>query len=221
MADSPPERRAALVLALLLACAPAVQAAAPRSPASGAEDRTLVIDADSAEVDSRSRQLVLRQVAISQSGMRIEAEVAEASGPEMRFDDSHWEFRGGVRLQLDDGTLRADRATVRFVGNRVARADATGSPAEFEQKLRNSTNLARGRAGNIVYEVDRGLVTLDGSIWFTDSRNEWRSDNRPLVYSLRDQRLQTGDVPAESGQDGGRIHITIRPDDETPADPPP
>src|SRR5512139_2023318 len=215
MAVSPPDPRALLLAALIPFCV--AQAASPRSAPRGAADRTLTIDADSADVNTQTNHLVLQKVTVGQGGTRIQASEAEANGPEMSFVNSRWEFRGDVRIAFEGGTLAADRATVTFKGNRIERAQATGEPAQFEQKLPNLPRPAQGHAGNIDYEIGEGRVTLTQGYWFTDGRNEWRSETIPLVYSLRDRRLQSSgsNVPPAPGADpankgGGRIHIIIR-----------
>jgi len=221
MAVSPPDPRALLLALTLLAPLCVAQAASPRGgPKGPAADRTLTIDADSADVNTQSNHLVLKKVTVSQTGTRIQAREAEGNGPETSFVNSRWEFRGDVRIVFEGGTLDADRATVTFKGNRIERAQAIGEPAQFEQKLPNLPRPAQGHAGNIDYEIGEGRVTLTQGYWFTDGRNEWRSETIPLVYSLRDRRLQSSgsNVPptpgAEPGKGGGRIHIIIRPEDE-------
>ncbi len=226
MADSPPDPRRARLLALaLLAPLALAEAASPRAaPKASADDRTLTIDADSADVDTQSNHLVLRGVTISQTGTSIKASEAEATGPDMSFVNSRWNFRGDVRIAFEGGTLDADRAAVSFAGNRIARAEATGSPAQFEQKIPNRDQTAQGRAGSIDYEPEPGRVTLTQGYWFTDGRNEWRSETNPLIYSVRERRLQSSngtatppspgaETPAP-GKPGGRIHIIIRPQDD-------
>lgn len=225
MAASLPDPRVLLALAAL---APLVAlAASPRSgPRGPAADRTLVIDARSWVVDTHSNNVVMSDVSIAQAGLKIQAREAEGNGPELSFENSRWEFRGDVRLQFEGGNLQADKATVSIDDNRIARAQATGQPAQFEQKLPNLPRPAQGRAANIDFDVGQGRVTLTRDIWFTDGRNEWRSDVVPLVYSVRERRLQSGGGsgvasspvpgadPEAAPKAGDRIHIIIRPKDE-------
>jgi len=229
MAVSLPDPRALLTLAVLVPLA--ALAASPRSAPKGpASDRTLVIDARSWVVDTNTNNVVMSDVSITQAGLKIQAREAEGSGPELSFENSRWEFRGNVRLQFEGGNLEADKATVSIDDNRIARAEATGNPAQFEQKLPNLPRPAQGRAANIDFDVGQGRVTLNRNIWFTDGRNEWRSDVAPLVYSVRDRRLQSGGGtgtatgtaappapdadPNAAPKPGDRIHIIIRPKDE-------
>lgn len=211
----PGSARALLLAALLLPFA--LQAASPRAQPRGPNSASVLnLDADSMDIDTNSNRVLLKDVTISQGGMSIRASEAEAEaeGTGPRIGDSSWEFRGDVRIRFEAGTLDADHATVRFAGNRIARAEAKGAPAKMDLRLRNLPDPVRGEAGNIDYDVGPGRVTLTNGTWFTDGRNEQRAES--LVFSIPEQRLQSGGnaVPAAKG---GRIHLTIRPDEDKPA----
>jgi lipopolysaccharide transport protein LptA len=221
MAASLPDLRILLLAMALLASGGAAEAASPRSlPRGAVTDRVLNIDASSWEVDYTSHHLIMRDVSLSQAGLRIQAREAEANGPEMSFDGSRWTFRGDVRIQFEDGNLTAESAEVTFTGNRIARALANGSPVEMEQKVDKLPQPARGRAGNIDYDIPSGRVVLTQGTWFSDGRNEYRGDS--LTYSVREKRMLSGGTTPASPTSGGRVHITIRPDEDAPvpAEPP-
>lgn len=208
MAVSYPDRRT--VLAALLLPFAVAQAAAPATP--GLAGGEIDLEADSWEIHYASNRLSFSQVVISQGpDVRIAARRAEVTGPELSFNGSRWEFTGDVNLRLEGGTLQADSAVVNFVGNRVAQATATGSPARFEQPRGRLPRPAQGTAGRIQYDVGNGRVTLEDGTWFTDGRNEYRSPS--LVYDVRGQRVQSGGEATPEREGGGRIHITIRPED--------
>ncbi|MET0291232.1 MAG: LptA/OstA family protein [Steroidobacteraceae bacterium] len=228
MAVSLPDLRA-LLLALPLIAAPlALDAASPRSQRTTTGDRALTIDANSWQVDYNSHHLIMKDVTITQGDVSIRAQEAEANSQEMSFDGSRWEFRGDVRIRFEDGNLSAQHATVNFTGNRIALANASGSPAEFEQRIEKLPNPAKGRAGNIAYDVNAGRLTLSQGTWLSDGRGEYRSDDLALVYNLRERRLQSGGEaivapepsPGGGKDSGGRIHITIQPKDEAAETPP-
>jgi len=72
--------------------------------------------------------------------------------------------------------------------------------------LKRFTPRARGRAGSILYDMTASTVTLREDAWLSDDgRSEIRGD--PLVYNVRDQRVQAG-KPAGSDE---RVRIIIRP----------
>jgi len=200
-------------LLLALAFAGAAGAAPPPQPAAAtqpapaappASEQPINLDAASTEVDYRTNTLVFRDVVISQGAMRVQAEHARATG--LNFANSRWTFEGKVRIDGEQhGNLRSDQATVEFRDNHIARATITGKPAEFEQKRSDSEQLARGHAGEIVYDVSEGTVRLSEEAWLTDGQNE--ISGPLLVYNLRAQRWQASAAP---GSDE-RVHITIVP----------
>jgi len=203
MARSPPCRKAPLLAAALLsaAVAPAVGApdAAPPPP-----QQPINLDAASTEVDGRTNTLVFTDVVISQGATRVQAEHAHATG--LNFANSRWSFDGQVRIDAElHGNLRSDQATIEFRDNHIARATVTGKPAEFEQKRTDSEQLARGCAGEIVYDLSDGTVRLTGDAWLTDGQNE--ISGPLLVYNIHEQRVQAAASP---GTDQ-RVHITITP----------
>jgi lipopolysaccharide transport protein LptA len=181
---------------------PAATQPAPAAPP--ASEQPINLDAASTEVDYRTNTLVFRDVVISQGAMRVQAEHARATG--LNFANSRWTFEGKVRIDGEQhGNLRSDQATVEFRDNHIARATITGKPAEFEQKRSDSEQLARGHAGEIVYDVSEGTVRLSEEAWLTDGQNE--ISGPLLVYNLRAQRWQASAAP---GSDE-RVHITIVP----------
>jgi lipopolysaccharide transport protein LptA len=206
MARSPPCRKAPLLAAALLsaAVAPAVGAAdAAAPPAPQPVQQTINLDAASTEVDGRTNTLVFTDVVISQGATRVQAEHAHATG--LNFANSRWTFDGKVRIDAEQhGNLRSDQATIEFRDNHIARVTVTGKPAEFEQKRTDSDQIARGHAGEIVYDLSDGTVRLTDDAWLTDGQNEISSTL--LVYNIREQRVQAAASPGDQ-----RVHITITP----------
>jgi len=207
MARSPPCRKAPLLAAALLsaAVAPAVGAAdVAAPPAPPPAQQPINLDAASTEVDGRTNTLVFTDVVISQGATRVQAEHARATG--LNFANSRWTFDGKVRIDAElHGNLRSDQATIEFRDNHIARATVTGKPAEFEQKRTDSGQLARGHAGEIVYDLSDGTVRLADDAWLTDGQNEISGPS--LLYNIREQRVQAAASP---GTDQ-RVHITITP----------
>ncbi|MEY4760350.1 MAG: hypothetical protein RLZZ200_206, partial [Pseudomonadota bacterium] len=142
-------------------------------------------------------------VTVTQGGLSIRADRATADGTGLSFNDSRWEFSGSVRIRFVGGTLLSQSATVRFAGNRLALAQATGTPAEFEQQIEGVTRPVHGHAGTIDYDFIAQSVRLSGDAWLFDGRNEMTSPT--IVYAVREQVMRN-----ETG--GGRVHITIRPE---------
>ena len=172
----------------------------------------ITVDAASSEVDYRTNTVVFSQVVISQGAMRVQADHAHASG--LNFANSRWTFEGHVRIDAEPrGNLRSDQAVVEFRDNHIARATASGKPAQFEQPRADSQQMARGHAEEIVYDVNEGTVRLSNDAWLSDGVNE--ISGPLLVYNIRAQRVQAATQP---GSDQ-RVHITITPQ-SVPASPP-
>ena len=194
----PSSSRLALALALCAACACAAYAAGPRQ-----SDLPISLDAASSDFDYRNNTLRFRQVRIVQGNVRVEADEATATG--LNFENSRWEFRGNVRIHVDGGSLASNEAEVTFVNNQIEKAVITGAPATFEQQLKDTADIAKGRAGRITYDFTAGNVQLVEDAYLTDGRNDIHGQT--LVYSIRDQRVLA--EASEQGQE--RVRITINP----------
>src|SRR6187549_2276397 len=119
-------RNACALVVCVLSMPVGLDAASPRAqPRGGDSSGVLNLDAATMDIDTNANRVVLKDVTISQGGMSIKASEAEAEaeGAGPRIGDSSWEFRGDVRIRFDGGNLDADNATVRFAGNRIARAE--------------------------------------------------------------------------------------------------
>jgi lipopolysaccharide export system protein LptA len=198
-ADPPALRSptASLLLACVLASGMA-QAAGPRQ-----SELPINVDATSSDFDYRNNTLLFRDVVITQGAVQVRANEATATG--LNFENSEWVFRGNVRITVEGGSLQSEEARVNFVNNAIAKAIITGSPASFEQKLEDSAEIARGRAGTIQYDVTGATVRLQRDAYLTDGRNDISGET--LVYSIRDQRVLAN--AEEQGDE--RVHITINP----------
>jgi lipopolysaccharide transport protein LptA len=185
-------------LAIFLIVAPTAYAVDPPP-----QNTDITLDAASSEVDYRANALLFRDLIITQGSVRVVAQRARSTG--LDFEDSTWTLSGAVRIDVDGGTLTSEEAAVTFEKNRIVRASIRGKPAEFSQKLKDGSS-ARGRAGNILYDMAASTVTLREDAWLSDDgRSEVRGDQ--LVYNVREQRVQAG-KPAGSDE---RVRIIIRP----------
>jgi lipopolysaccharide transport protein LptA len=185
-------------LAIFLIVAPTAYAVDPPP-----QNTDITLDAASSEVDYRANALLFRDLIITQGSVRVVAQRARSTG--LDFEDSTWTLNGAVRIDVDGGTLTSEEAAVTFEKNRIVRASIRGKPAEFAQKLKDGGS-ARGRAGNILYDMAASTVTLREDAWLSDDgRSEVRGDQ--LVYNVREQRVQAG-KPAGSDE---RVRIIIRP----------
>jgi lipopolysaccharide export system protein LptA len=195
---------AALLLALL--------ALAPAGPAAEPDRSSLPIslDAASSDVDYKSQTVVFKDIVITQGDIRVEAQRARATGG-LNFENTRWTFEGGVRIHVEQrGSLSSDQAIVDFQDNRISKATITGSPAQFEQQRTDAEGMARGRAGEIIYEVGTGTVRLANDAWLSDGRTE--ISGPLIVYNIRAEQVQAAASPGEKE----RVRITIGPKPEKP-----
>jgi lipopolysaccharide transport protein LptA len=166
-------------------------------------DEPINLEAASTDFDYKNNSLVFKRVRITQGGMQVDAEEARATG--LNFDNSEWELKGDVRITVPDGSLSSNEATVTFRNNEIMRAVIVGTPASFEQKLRESQQLARGRAGKITYDVKASTVQLNGDAWLTDGQNQ--IEGATLIYNIGQQRVAAN---PDATTPGG-VKITINP----------
>ena len=106
---------------LMLACLWALQVqGAPKSA-------PLPIDltAQSSEIDYKNSFTSFRKVQITQGNFSIIADQGQVKGTDVNFQDSHWTFRGSVKIIVQDGVLNSDEAQAFFANNQLARATAS------------------------------------------------------------------------------------------------
>jgi lipopolysaccharide transport protein LptA len=193
----------ALLLSLLLA-AISVQAAE-------IGDEDLQVDADDGEFDLRKSETVLRgNVRVRQGAMSITSEEAAGSGP---TENSRWTFSRSVHVKTNEAEMRSNSATAAIIDGEVRQATVKGSPAVFEQRSAAVDKLVQGRAGQIDYDVAKGIVKLTNDVWFSYGGNEFRGD--VVVYNVRDEKV----VVNPAGQSNGRVNIRIKPRDGVKIEP--
>jgi lipopolysaccharide export system protein LptA len=189
---------AAAALALLIAAAPLRAAPVPKPV-----QQSISLDAQSSEFDFRNNILLFRKVRIAQGSMSVAADQAQATG--LDFENSHWIFRGSVKITLDQGELTSDSAEITFAAKLLSVAVINGSPAQFQQRVAKTGRLAQGRADLIEYDVAKGVVRLTKNAWLSDGQNEIRGES--LKYNVVDQHI----VADAAEQNSQRVHIVITP----------
>jgi lipopolysaccharide transport protein LptA len=196
--------------AALLAVALGLQANAAEKPQ---REQKISLDAASSVVDYKKNTVVFKDVVISQGDIKVEANHAEAEATGLNFKTGKWTFTGDVRVHVEKrGSLRSDVAVLDFKDSQIVRATITGKPAQFEQQRSGSDQMARGHAGQIIYQPGDGVVRLSDNAWLSDGRNEIQG--ALLVYNIRQEHVEAA---AEPGNED-RVHITIVPgqDDRNP-----
>jgi lipopolysaccharide transport protein LptA len=179
-------------------------------PLPSKDARKQKIDVSSSKIDYKGDTVIFTDVVITQGETKVQADRAHGTGID-DFDNSHWTFEGNVRITGEQhGSLKSDVAVVEFKNKYIAKATATGNPAEFEQKRTDIDAVAKGRAREIVYNVTDGTVRLSEDAWVWDGHNELTAHE--LVYNIREQHVQATAEPNGSGQ----VHFTIDPNARDP-----
>jgi lipopolysaccharide export system protein LptA len=191
---------ASLTLAMVTAwdASPVLAATTPKPL-----QQSISLDAQSSEFDFRNNNLLFRKVRIAQGSMSVAADQAQATG--LDFENSHWVFRGSVKITLEQGELTSDSAEITFAKKLLSLAIINGSPAQFQQRIAKTGRLAQGRADLIEYDVAKGVVRLTNNAWLSDGQNEIRGES--LKYNVVDQRI----VADAAEQNSQRVHIVITP----------
>ena len=191
---------------ILVALVVAVLTAQVNAAENTMREQKISLDAASSEVDYKKNTVEFQDIVISQGDIKVEAHHAEAEATGLNFKTGVWTFSGDVRIHVEKrGNLRSDQAVIDFKDNQIVKATVTGKPAQFEQQRAGTDQLARGHAGEIVYEPTNGVVRLSNDAWISDGRNEIRGPL--LVYNIRQEHVEAVTQP---GNDA-RVHITIVP----------
>jgi lipopolysaccharide export system protein LptA len=172
----------------------------------------IALDAQSADVDLASNNVVFRKVRISQGAMSISADQGQGTKQATRldFDNSLWVFRGNVKISVDQGQLTSDDAEINFYKQRLAKAVANGKPASFEERIQKTGKVAHGTADTIDYDAAKGIVRLLKNAWLSNGDTEIRGES--LKYNVLAQSI----VAEGSGEDSQRVHIVITPPPQKP-----
>jgi lipopolysaccharide transport protein LptA len=179
------------------------------SAAARVQQQAIVIEAQSSEMDLKNNNLIYRRVRLSQGSMSIVADVAQGTGVD--FENSHWVFRGNVKISMEKGQLTSEEADITFAKKLLSKAVVNGKPAAFEQKLAKSGKVAKGHADVIDYDVAKGIVHFSRNAWLSNGDNEIRGES--LKYNVLAQTI----IAEASEQASQRVHIIITP----PANPKP
>jgi lipopolysaccharide export system protein LptA len=169
------------------------------------------------DIDYKNKTISAHKVRISQGNLVLTADLglANGTGVENAFDNSHWVFRGAVKITMEGAVLNADEAQVTFKDKLLMMAQASGKPANFQQRLVKGDKLAQGHATNIDYDVAKGVVRLNNNAWLSDGPNEMRGES--LKYDIVQQTIR-GEASEQNNQ---RVHIIITPPPPKSQTPPP
>lgn len=195
------------LLALLALMAPLAQAHA--APAV-ARDRQadILLESQSLSIDLKTNSAVFSKIRISQGGMSITADQGQASqqrSNELYFENNVWNFRGNVKITVEQGQLFSDDAQITFVNNVLSKAVVNGKPASFEQTVTKTGKPAKGHADTIDYDAAKHLVRFSKDAYLTNGDHEMTGQS--LKYDVLAQKV----IAEEAEQNSQRVHIIITP----------
>ena len=167
-------------------------------------EQAMNVEFDSSELDLRNDRHELHgNVRITQGSMSIASD--EATATALQSDNSRWTFERSVRLQTAEADLTSNTATAQFAKGALVMAVAKGSPAVFEQRHVATDKQTRGQAGQIEYDLAKGVVRMTNDVSFSYGGNDFCGD--VVVYNVREER-----VTVEGACEGNdRVKIRIRP----------
>jgi lipopolysaccharide transport protein LptA len=203
------------LLALLALLVPLAQAGA--APVTRDRQTPILLDAQSTSIDLKTNSAVFTKIRISQGAMSITADQGQASqqrSADLYFENNVWNFRGNVKVIVEQGQLFSDDAQITFVNSVLSKAVVNGKPASFEQTLTKTGKPAKGSAQTIDYNAAKHLVRFSGNAYLSNGDNEIRRQS-DLVYDIASQKV----LAEETQQNSQRVHIIITP--PPPKTPPP
>jgi lipopolysaccharide transport protein LptA len=180
------------------------------APATLTRDRQLpiLLDAQSTSIDLKTNSAVFSKIRISQGTMSISADQGQASqqrSADLYFENNVWNFRGNVKITVEQGQLFSDDAQITFANNLLSKAVVNGKPASFEQTVSKTGKLAKGNAEIIDYDATKHLVRFSKNAYLSNGDNEIRGQS--LKYDVLGQKV----LAEEAEQNSQRVHITITP----------
>jgi lipopolysaccharide export system protein LptA len=195
------------LLALLALLAPLAQAnAAPAVARNRQAD--ILLESQSVSIDLKTNSAVFSKIRISQGAMSITADQGQASqqrSKNLYFEDNVWNFRGNVKITVEQGLLFSDDAQITFVNSVLSKAVANGKPASFEQTVAKTGKLAKGNAETIDYDAAKHLVRFLKNAYLSNGDNEIRGQS--LKYDVLAQKV----IAEAEEQNSQRVRIIITP----------
>jgi lipopolysaccharide export system protein LptA len=207
----------AKLLALVALLAPLAQANAAPAVAR-ARQADILLESQSVSIDLKTNSAVFTKIRISQGAMSITADQGQANeqrSSDLYFANNVWNFRGNVKITVEQGQLFSDDAQITFVNNVLSKAIVNGKPASFEQTVAKTGKLAKGNAETIDYDAAKHLVRFLKNAYLSNGDNEIRGQS--LKYDVLAQKV----IAEEAEQNSQRVRIIITPPPPKTAPPKP
>jgi lipopolysaccharide export system protein LptA len=156
--------------------------------------------------DGKTSTIIYTGLQFSQGQISIEADEGRATTREQ--ENSTWQFSGNVVIDLNNGHIECESAELQFAGSVLNTATVTGKPATFELTRTDADDVTYAEAGNLKYDVVRGIIEFSEQAKITESGNEISSNF--LVYNILERRINAD----SSGVGEDRVRITYTPTDD-------
>jgi len=161
------------------------------------------IDSETMAFDGKTSTIIYTGLQFSQGDISIEADEGRATTREQ--EKSIWQFSGNVLIDLTNGHIECDFAELQFAGSVLNTATVTGEPATFELTRTDADDVTYAEAGNLKYDVVKGIIEFSEQATITESGNEISSNY--LVYNILERRINAD----SSGVGEDRVRITYTP----------
>ena len=165
------------------------------------------LDADSTDYDGKNSMLLFRGLRISQGNVGIEADEGRATN--LDFEDSVWQFKGNVIIDVEGGHIECDTADLSFTNHQLVLATIGGTPATYELTRPGSEEKTYGRAGRMRYDLTSGVIEFADDATVTEAGNKISSNF--IVYDINQQRISA--QGSADGEDRVKILFTPRESD--------
>jgi lipopolysaccharide export system protein LptA len=194
-------------LALVALLAPLAQAHAAPAAARNRQE-TILMESQAVTIDLKTNSAVFTKIRISQGAMSITADQGQANeqrSQDLYFDNNVWNFRGNVKITVEQGQLFSDDAQITFINKELSKAVANGKPASFEQTVTKTGKPVKGHADTIDYDASKHLVRFLKDAYVTNGDHEMLGQS--VKYDILAQKL----IADEAEQNSQRVRITITP----------
>ena len=161
------------------------------------------IDADNTTIDGKNSMIVFNGLRLTQGQVSIQADEGRAT--RMELEDSYWNFKGNVVIDVGTGRIECDAAELLFDEFRLRQAIVVGSPATYRLQRAGSEDETYAEAGRLKYDVDNGVIEFSEQATITEGGNQISSN--VLVYNIAKQRIDAD----STGEQDGRVRITYTP----------
>jgi lipopolysaccharide transport protein LptA len=163
------------------------------------------IDSETMVFDGKTSTIIYTGLQFSQGNISIEADEGRATTREQ--ESSTWHFSGNVLIDLNNGHIECEAATLQFLGSVLNLAIVTGSPASFELQREAADDVTYAEAGRLEYDVTGGIIEFSDQAMIRESGNQISSNF--LVYNIMERQINAD----SSGEGEDRVRITYTPTD--------